>query len=132
MPWKRGNVYYLKRRLGPLGKVVRSLETSHGPTARSREVLLLDLVSRGMLDAVRAWLDGRVSISELHTAFVRQRLEDLLQRTRREAVPLAVAVERFLAPRLHAKGRRRRSSDTAQAWPISSSSPEPTGRWQTH
>lgn len=96
MPTKRGNVYYIKRRMPGLGDVYRSLGTKRKGLARKREEMLMDLASRGNLEPVRAWLDGRADLAEILEARATDGLGGLMTRLAEETVPLEDAVEAVL------------------------------------
>lgn len=92
MPAQRSNGrYQLKRKVPGIGKVRRSLRTDHKGIARRRENAVLALAERGQQDVVRAWLDGDVSIAELHEAHEAGTVHELATRIRRADATLADA-----------------------------------------
>lgn len=68
MPYKRGNVWYFKRKLGQFGKVYKSLHARSKALARERERIVLKLLKNAHWEPLRAWVEGRVSIQRLHEA----------------------------------------------------------------
>lgn len=68
MPYKRGNVWYFKRKLGQFGKVYKSLHARSKAVARERERIVLKLLKNAHWEPLRAWVEGRVTIQRLHEA----------------------------------------------------------------
>lgn len=77
MPYKRGNVWYFKRRLGQFGKVYKSLHARSKTVARERERIVLKLLKNAHWEPLRAWVEGRVSIQRLHEAHDRGKVPQL-------------------------------------------------------
>lgn len=66
MPMKRGNVFYLKRRLpGIEGSAYKSLRTQSRTEARRLEGAILRLCNRGHQELVRTFLDGDLDAHRL-------------------------------------------------------------------
>lgn len=78
MPYQRQHgVYYIKRKLGPLGKVVRSLDTRNKRTAVKREDALLDLRDMGEWELLRSFVDGRLEVDTITKKVRLNRLGEL-------------------------------------------------------
>lgn len=80
MPSKRGSVWHVKRKLGPIGKVRRTLKTRRKQTAVKREEMLLRFVREGRWELLRAFDEGEVDILELEEARDRNQLGQLKKR----------------------------------------------------
>lgn len=95
MPSKRGNVWHVKRKLGPIGKVRRTLQTRRKQTAVKREEMLLRFVREGRWELLRAFDEGEVDILELEEARDRNQLGQLQKRLqeKRSRVPFDDALE---------------------------------------
>lgn len=98
MPWKRNDspTWYIKRKLGPFGRVTRTLATRREAVAKAREKMLLDFVERGYLDPVKAWLRGDVALPELEDARATGTLGELLAELSRPSTTLSTAIDACL------------------------------------
>lgn len=96
MPWKRGDTWYIKRKLPGLGRVYRSLGTRNAARARTLEDAIVRLCDRGHLEPVRAFLDGKIDAQRLAEASETGRVHELAAEIRRISVPLRHAVDAVL------------------------------------
>lgn len=87
MPTQRGSsgTYYIKRRLGGIGLVYRSLGTKRKTRARQLEDAVVKLHDLGRLDIVRAFHDGRLDICEVVEAYESGTVRELAAKLRKPA-----------------------------------------------
>lgn len=99
MPYRRGDYWYLDRRLPGYGRFgPLSTRTTRTETAEAIEAFVVSLNDRGRRDVLELLKRGRLDLFEAWTAHVEGRLEELLTRagSDRDDAPLAEAVEAFL------------------------------------
>ncbi len=97
MPYKRGNTFYVKRRLPGIDrKVYKSLGTTSSTRAASLERMILTLCEKGHFEPVRAWLDDQIQIHELAEAFEGGKMPELMVTIRTQSIPLAVGFDQAL------------------------------------
>lgn len=80
MPSKRGDMYWFRRTIHPLGLVQKSLKTKHKKVARRREEMLLTFQRDGEWLLLEAFANGEVSAVELEKAKQKQKLAELKER----------------------------------------------------
>lgn len=96
MPTKRGNYYYIDRKLSGIGRIHRSLRTRNAARAQVLESMLVSLHEQGRLELVRAFADGEVAIEELADAYETGRIHELTRRLRAASPTLEEASEAAL------------------------------------
>ena len=96
MPWKRGEIFYLKRKLPGLGRVNKTLGTRNPARARALEAAIVRLCDRGYPDLVRAFLEGKIDAQQLAEAAEIGRIHELAAEIQRMSAPLREAVDAVL------------------------------------
>lgn len=92
MPFQRDHgTYYMKRTLDGFGQVYRSLRTDRKALARTREDMIRTLAKGQHREAVRLWLEGEISLSELQEAYETSKIPSFLEDLQRQDETLARA-----------------------------------------